>query len=174
MKKVIFTIFIFLLPIYVLAYSKNIIPGGESIGIRINSSGLVVVGYYKVDNDYINKNIHIGDRIIKIDDKNIDSINDMINILNTNKSTFNIELIRNKKLLNENLILKEIFAFLVPTYPFLLLVILVITLSNILQFFTSTLLLVSLNIISCPKEPYILVTGSIYVKVPIPTILSLI
>ena len=107
MKKLIFTIFIFLLPFYVFAYSKYIIPGGKSIGININSDGLVVVGYYKVDNDYINKNINIGDRIIKIDNKKVNSINDMINVLSDNKESFNVELIRNKKAVNEELILKE-------------------------------------------------------------------
>ena len=107
MKKMIFAFFIFLLPFYVNAYSKYIIPGGESIGININSDGLVVVGYYKVENNYINKNIHIGDRIIKIDNKKIESINDMLNVLNKNNKSFDIELIRNNKSIEEKLILVE-------------------------------------------------------------------
>ena len=107
MKKVIFAFFIFLFPIYVFAYSKNVILGGESIGIKIQSDGLVVVGYYKVDNDYINKNILIGDRIVKIDNIRISSINEMINVLNEDKDYFDIDLIRNNKTIKEKLILKE-------------------------------------------------------------------
>ena len=76
MKKMVFTFFIILfLPIYVFAYSKNVIPGGESIGIKINSDGLIVVGYYKVGNKIINRNnIKIGDRITKINDIEVTSI----------------------------------------------------------------------------------------------------
>ena len=60
MKKMIFTIFIILFfPVYVFAYSKYVIPGGQSIGININSNGILVVGYYKVNNTYVNKNIHV-------------------------------------------------------------------------------------------------------------------
>lgn len=107
MKKVVFAFFIFLLPLYVFAYSKYIIPGGESIGININSDGLVVVGYYKVKDSYINNNINIGDRIINIEGKNVSTINDMINILNDDKDIFNIQVIRNGKQLNERLKLVE-------------------------------------------------------------------
>ena len=58
MKKVICTFFIILfLPYNVLAYSNSIIPGGDSIGININSDGLIVVGFYKVGKENINKNI---------------------------------------------------------------------------------------------------------------------
>ena len=81
MKKIIYTFFIILfLPFYVYAYSQYIIPGGESIGININSDGLIVVGYYKVNNEYINKNIKISDRIIKVNDKYVYTISD-INML---------------------------------------------------------------------------------------------
>ena len=38
MKKILTTLFISIfLPINILAYSLNIIPGGESIGIKINT-----------------------------------------------------------------------------------------------------------------------------------------
>ena len=63
MKKLIFIIFIILfLPLNIFAYSKNIIPGGDSIGINIDMDGLVVVGFYKIDGEYTaKKNIKIGD-----------------------------------------------------------------------------------------------------------------
>ena len=40
--------FIFIIPINVLAYTKYLIPGGENIGIKVESDGVFVVGFYKV------------------------------------------------------------------------------------------------------------------------------
>ena len=38
-------------------------PGGENIGITINSKGLIVVGFYKVNDRYIAKEtLKIGDK----------------------------------------------------------------------------------------------------------------
>lgn len=79
MKKILFTFFIiFLFNSFVFAYSKYIIPGGESIGIKINTEGLVVVGFYKVDGEYIAKdNFRIGDKIIEVNDKSINTIDEL-------------------------------------------------------------------------------------------------
>ena len=105
MKKMICTFFLILfLPAYVLAYSKLIIPGGESIGININLGGLLVVGHYKVNNEYINNNINISDKIIKINDKRINNLNDFISYLNkVDTDNINITIIRNNKEQNKNL-----------------------------------------------------------------------
>ena len=105
MKKLIITFFIILFfPISVFAYSKYVIPGGQSIGININSNGVLVVGYYKVNNTYINKNIHISDKIIKVNNISISDINEFLGSLNKNKDkSINIELIRNNKIINTEL-----------------------------------------------------------------------
>ena len=108
MKKVIITIFIILfLPVYVFAYSKNVIPGGESIGIQINSEGLIVVGYYKVNDKYIAKdNIKIGDRITKINNKEVSSISELTNVINeeiADNLSVDVEVIRNKKTIKTKL-----------------------------------------------------------------------
>lgn len=107
MKKLMATIFIILfLPINVLAYSKYIIPGGESIGIKINTDGLLVVGYYKVNGKYIAKNnIKIGDRIIRINDVSVSSNSELSNIIDNNidSGEINVELIRNNKIVNTKL-----------------------------------------------------------------------
>ena len=112
MKKMIFTFFIILfLPLNIFAYSKSVIPGGESIGIRINSDGLIVVGYYKVDNEYIaKKNIKIGDKIIRINNHNVDSINELTKYINSEIKEdliIELEILRNNKILKTNLKLKE-------------------------------------------------------------------
>ena len=36
-------------PFNVLGYSEYIIPGGENIGIKIESDGVLVIGFYKID-----------------------------------------------------------------------------------------------------------------------------
>ena len=111
MKKVIFTFFIILfLPVYLFAYSKYVIPGGESIGINIISDGLVVVGYYKVNNEYINKNIHLSDRIIKVNNHEVSTINELLYILNNsvfNNEEITLEIKRNDKTIYEDLLLKK-------------------------------------------------------------------
>ena len=49
--KLQFLFFLLLLciPIKVFAYSNEIIPGGENIGIHLNTDGIVIVGFYEVN-----------------------------------------------------------------------------------------------------------------------------
>ena len=94
-KNLIFKIIIFFLiiiPINVFAYSKYIIPGGETIGIEVNSKGILVVGFYKVNNKFIAKESGLleGDVIEKVNDTEVNNINDMLSIIN--KTNKNIEL----------------------------------------------------------------------------------
>ena len=53
MKKLL--LFILLFPSIVLAYSNYLIMGGDTLGIEVNGKGIMIVGFYKVDNEYINK-----------------------------------------------------------------------------------------------------------------------
>lgn len=79
----------FSIPLNVFAYSNYIIPGGETIGIEVNSKGVLVVGFYKVNNSYIGRNagFEVGDRIIKLNGSTVNSISSMLEIIN--KSTNN-------------------------------------------------------------------------------------
>ena len=47
---------ILIIPNQAIAYSKYVIPGGETIGIEVNSKGILVVGFYKVNDKFIAKN----------------------------------------------------------------------------------------------------------------------
>lgn len=109
MKKIVYFFIILFLPVYINAYSKFIIPGGESIGININSDGLIVVGYYKVNNKYIAKdNIQIGDKIIKVNDKRIYTIDELSKIVDksiSDSSDIFIELVRGSKSITTKLTL---------------------------------------------------------------------
>lgn len=110
MKKILLTFFIILFcPLNILAYSKSVIPGGESIGIKIESDGLIVVGFYKVNGEFIaSNNIKIGDKITHINNNKVSSINELTNIIDdSNTNEIDITLIRNNKEINTKLTLIE-------------------------------------------------------------------
>ena len=111
MKKFIFTLFIiFLFPLGTFAYSKYIIPGGESIGIKINTDGLIVVGFYKVDGEYIAKNnFKIGDKIVSVNGKSVSTIDELTKeVDNSDLSNMKVtvEIERNNRKINSTLNLK--------------------------------------------------------------------
>ena len=87
MKKI-YSIFLILaialFPINTLAYSDRIIPGGESIGIEINTDGIIIVGFYKIDGKYNKKDLRVGDTIIKVGDKSVKSSSELMNALEEN------------------------------------------------------------------------------------------
>ena len=72
-----------IIPINTLAYSNYVIASGETIGIEVNSKGVLIVGFYEVDNKYPAKDagFEIGDKITKINNQKIQCISDMVNAL---------------------------------------------------------------------------------------------
>lgn len=106
----------FIMPNYVLAYSKYIVAGGENIGLQINNDGIIIAGFYKVNDSYpgYDANLNKGDTIIKVDGKDVKSIDDFISsIENGNKTNLKLTYKRNNKemdttlnLINENGIIK--------------------------------------------------------------------
>jgi len=88
-----------IIPANVLALVDQVILGGENIGIEINTDGILIVGFYDINNKSNIKNLKLGDRIIKINNKEINSINEMINEIDKLKDKKIIELtiIRNNK-----------------------------------------------------------------------------
>jgi len=97
MKKYIYKIlllFLLIIPINVFAYSKYVIPGGETIGIEVNSKGILVVDFYKVNKKFIAKEAGFepGDRIIQVNNQEVNTIDEMLNIIrNTNKKNKNLQ-----------------------------------------------------------------------------------
>lgn len=73
-----------MLPLNVFAYSDYILASGQNIGIEINSDGILIVGTYKVGNDdpAARAKLQIGDKIIKINQTEVNSIEEMINVIN--------------------------------------------------------------------------------------------
>ncbi len=74
----------FIIPISVSAYSDKIVLGGNNVGIEVQTNGIMIVGFYKVNNSYIGRDagLELGDKIIKVNNQEINSINDMINKIN--------------------------------------------------------------------------------------------
>ena len=84
--QIIFPLLIlFIMPTNIYAYSKYVIPGGETIGIEVNSKGVLVVGFYEVDSKYIGKDAGflVGDTITKINGTAVSDINEMVNVVNS-------------------------------------------------------------------------------------------
>lgn len=113
MKKIksILLILLVFVPGFVYAYSKYIIPGGENLAIELNWDGVLVVGFYDINNISPSKDagIKIGDIITKVNDNKISKINDLVTeINNSNSETIKITYIRNNKEYNTNLkLIKE-------------------------------------------------------------------
>lgn len=80
---------LFIIPTSVFAYSDYLIPGGENIGIQIETEGVIVVGMYDVNgkNPAIDAGLKAGDIITKVDNQEIASIDDMIAKISASKDT---------------------------------------------------------------------------------------
>mgnify|MGYP002286593215 FL=1 len=89
------------IPTYALAYSDYVIAGGENIGIELNSKGIIIVGTYSVNNNNPAKEAGLqnGDKIIKINSKDVDNIKDMITTIenSNNKENLSITYLRGSK-----------------------------------------------------------------------------
>ena len=109
MKKLkIFIISLLLLvPINVFAYSDFIIPGGETLGIEINSKGIMVIGFYQINGKYNRGNPELkpGDYITKVNDINVNTVDDLTDVIedNISKSEVKITYDRNGKIKTTNL-----------------------------------------------------------------------
>lgn len=102
-------LFFFLAPIYINAYSDYIIAGGENIGIELKSKGVIVVGFYKVDNKYIasEAGLKIGDKIVSINDTEVNLSSDITNILKNSNGSIEIDYLRDEKKISTTLTLTK-------------------------------------------------------------------
>ncbi len=98
MKIWMITILMFI-PNIVLAYSNQIIVGGQNIGINIQSAGVLVVGFYKVNGNDVKSNpaIQIGDYITKVGTTEVSTINELTNAIETNMHDNEVELTFNRE-----------------------------------------------------------------------------
>ena len=75
-----------IIPLNVYAYSDYILAGGENIGIELNSSGIIIVGTYNIGNTSPAKEAGLknGDKILAINDINVNNIKEMLNNMDDN------------------------------------------------------------------------------------------
>lgn len=78
-----------ILPINALALDRKVVLGGENIGITIQSNGILIVGFY---NDNAKKALKIGDLIVSINSKEVNSINDMLKLINPDSTKMILEI----------------------------------------------------------------------------------
>ena len=101
-KKSIFMLLLLIaiIPINALAYSNRIIASGQSIGISLNSNGILIVGTYQVNNTSPAQEagLKTGDIIEKINNTKVSTIEDMANEINkTKENNIKITYLRNEK-----------------------------------------------------------------------------
>ncbi len=99
---------LFIMPTSVLAYSKYIIPGGETIGIEVNADGVLVVGFYEVNDKYIGKDagFEVGDKIVAINEEEVSSITEMIEKVNQEADSTTLDVTIERKDKTSDLSLK--------------------------------------------------------------------
>ena len=110
LQHIFLLLLLFIMPLNVFAYSNEVIVGGQTVGIEVNSKGVLVVGLYKVKDAYIAKDagFEIGDKIIKLNGKEVNSISSMIKIINeTTNDTVEFTISRNNEEKNISLTLVE-------------------------------------------------------------------
>ena len=112
-KKLILIILLttFIIPQTLFAYSNYIVAGGENIGLQINNNGVIIAGFYKIDDSYPGHEakLKIGDTIVKSNNTEIKTINDFIESIKNNGDNKNLKLSfkRNNKIMNTNLTVME-------------------------------------------------------------------
>lgn len=109
-KILLLILLLVIVPINVFAYSNYVIASGETIGIEVNSKGVLIVGFYEVNNEFIAKDagFQIGDKIVSINEKNVNCINDMVSVIEKeNKTEINFKVIREKSQKELTLTMKE-------------------------------------------------------------------
>ena len=89
----------FIMPISILAYSDYIIAGGENIGIEIKSKGVMIVGLYEVNGKYLasEAGLKIGDIITQVNNKKVETIDDLTKIISESNEKIDLKFKRNNK-----------------------------------------------------------------------------
>lgn len=98
--------FLGLIPVKSVAVQKvediKLYPGGTSVGIKLSTEGVLVVGFSDVQNQTgdefspaKNAGIQLGDVLLKVNGKNINSSKELVSLIKeTNSETVNVEFVR--------------------------------------------------------------------------------
>ena len=74
---------IYIIPQTILAYSKEIIASGETVGIKLNTNGILIVGSYEINghNSLVEAGLKTGDIINQINNKEVNTVEEMVDII---------------------------------------------------------------------------------------------
>ncbi len=74
---------IYIIPQTILAYSNEIIASGETVGIKLNTDGILIVGSYEINghNSLVEAGLKTGDIINQINNKDVNTVEEMVNII---------------------------------------------------------------------------------------------
>ena len=72
-----------IIPQSLFAYSDKILVGGNAVGIRLNTNGILIVGSYDINNhNPLNESgLKEGDLIVDINNTKVNKIEEMVNII---------------------------------------------------------------------------------------------
>ena len=85
MKKILlFLVTTFFMPLEILAYSKYIIPGGDTLGIELKSDGIMVIGFYEINGKTNKNNLLVGDYIKKVNGEDVSTIEELTSSIEKN------------------------------------------------------------------------------------------
>ena len=78
-KTLFFLLTLFIIPQSLLAYSDKIIASGETVGIKLNTDGILIVGSYEIKghNSLIEAGLKTGDIINQINSKEVYTVEEM-------------------------------------------------------------------------------------------------
>lgn len=99
MKKMfVFLYAVLFMPLEILAYSKFVIPGGETLGIELKSNGVMVIGFYEIDGKTNKSNLLAGDYITEVNKVKVNTIDELTKEIEKNvNGSVEITYLRNKK-----------------------------------------------------------------------------
>lgn len=99
-KTLIFLLTLFIIPQSILAYSDKIIASGETVGIKLNTEGILIVGSYDINghNSLVEAGLKVGDVINQINNNEVQTVEEMVNIItNCNCDSLKISYTREDK-----------------------------------------------------------------------------
>lgn len=108
--KLVLLMLLITLPATVFAYSDYIIASGDNIGIKLKTNGVLVIGTYDVNgkDPALEAGLKVGDKIIKINNREISSIDDITTVISSNREiSIKIGYIRDDKESTATLVLQN-------------------------------------------------------------------
>ena len=109
-KLTLFLLATLIIPINIFAYSDKIMVSGETVGIKLNTNGILIVGSYDINghNTLVESGLKSGDIISQINGKKVNKVEEMVDIIkDCNCDNLSINYIRNKETKKTNLSLYE-------------------------------------------------------------------